>query len=155
MAELDPEIEQTLADMSDQDWRALSARVRPPTSREQFKSVAAKLLQNEDQLNSFLSVANPKACVSENGDVDEAKLTGHLTTLFGASEPQQPPPATPRQWGQTSVAGGPSKRAGDDGRAALAKRRGVANDAPQFDQGIKPGDDARAALERRYGKATR
>lgn len=30
MPELTPEIEQHLADMTDEDWRALLARVRPP-----------------------------------------------------------------------------------------------------------------------------
>jgi hypothetical protein len=32
MAQLAPEIEQQLADMSDGDWQALVARVRPPAT---------------------------------------------------------------------------------------------------------------------------
>lgn len=32
MAELDPAVEQQLADMSDEDFRALTARVRPPVA---------------------------------------------------------------------------------------------------------------------------
>jgi hypothetical protein len=32
IVELDPEVEQQLADMSDEDYRALIARVRPPSS---------------------------------------------------------------------------------------------------------------------------
>ncbi|MEN4399374.1 hypothetical protein ACNQR7_26960 [Mycolicibacterium senegalense] len=30
MAELTPEVEQSLADLSDDDWHALTLRVRPP-----------------------------------------------------------------------------------------------------------------------------
>lgn len=33
MVELDPTVEQQLADMSDEDWHALSVRVRPASSR--------------------------------------------------------------------------------------------------------------------------
>ena len=33
MAELDPTVEQQLADMSDEDWHALTVRVRPPKTR--------------------------------------------------------------------------------------------------------------------------
>ncbi len=32
MATLDPVTEQQLADLSDEDWAALTARVRPPSS---------------------------------------------------------------------------------------------------------------------------
>jgi hypothetical protein len=35
IVELDPEVEQQLADMSDEDYRALIARVRPPSSTTQ------------------------------------------------------------------------------------------------------------------------
>ncbi len=151
MAELDPAFEQQLADLSDDDWRSLTARVRPPTSSEQLREMAGKVL-NADQLETFMSAVNPRAFAGENGDVDEARLTGHLTTLFGISDPPQETAPQPHQWGQHSAGGGPSKQRGDDGRAALAKRHNVTNGTPQFDRGVRPGDDARAALERRYGR---
>lgn len=53
MVELDPQLEQQLSELSDDDWRALSARVRPPTSTEQFKNVAAKVIADEGQLNAL------------------------------------------------------------------------------------------------------
>ena len=147
MAELDPAVEQQLADLSDQDWSALTARVRPPTSREQFKSVAARVLKDEGQLNSFLSIANPKAFVSENGDVDEAKLTSHLTTLFGAGEPPQQ-----RNWGQTT--GQPAGHTrGDNAREALRARHNVGGDTqPGAATQAPRARSAKAELNRRYGK---
>jgi hypothetical protein len=153
-AELDPAFEQQLAELSDDDWRSLSARVRPPTSREQLRDVASKHIP-EGQLDAFLAVVNPKAFANELGDVDEAKVAQHASIIFGVAAPEQSPPAPPRQWGQHSAGGGPGKRAGDDGRAALQTRHGVKNDAPQFDQGIRPGDSARAALEARYGRTSK
>jgi hypothetical protein len=122
MAELDPATEQQLADLSNEDWAALTARVRPPTSREQFKQVASRVIQDEGQLDNFLSIANHKAFTTDNGDVDEAKLTGHLQSLFGAGEPQQG-----RQWGQHSGSP-PAEKPGAAARAALEKRHGVKND---------------------------
>lgn len=41
MAELTPEVEQQLADMSDEDYRALHARVRPPGSKGTLAAGAA------------------------------------------------------------------------------------------------------------------
>jgi hypothetical protein len=146
MAELDPAVEQQLADMSDQDWRSLSARVRPPTSSQQLREMAGKVL-DADQLETFMAVANPKAFAGENGDVDEATLTGHLTRLFGAGESQQQ--GTQANWGQHSATGGPGKQLGDDGRAALAKRHGVKTAPPLPIDGT--GDIARGALTKRYG----
>src|ERR1700681_2700055 len=83
MSTLDPVTEQRLADMSDADWAALSARVRPPSSSAQLKEIAGKVLSG-DQLNSFVSVADPKAFAGDNGDIDESRVMGHLTALFGA-----------------------------------------------------------------------
>jgi hypothetical protein len=150
--DLDPQTEQTLADMSDADWRALSARVRPPTSSQQLREMAGKVLE-PDQLETFMAVANPKAFANEIGDVDEATLTGHLTRLFGASDPQQPQPQPPQQsWGQST--GQPTgKERGDHGRAALEKRHGVGRDSnqPSAGAGIAPGANGRAAAAKRHG----
>jgi hypothetical protein len=147
MAELDPAFEQQLADLSDDDWRSLSARVRPPTSSEQLKAIAAKHI-SEDQLPTFMAIANVKAFADENGNIDEAKVQHHASTLFGAGEPAQP-----RNWGQGSAPGGPNKQPGDDARTTLRKRHGVksSTDQPAAGAQISPGQDARAALERRHG----
>jgi hypothetical protein len=147
MAELDPAVEQQLAELSDDAWRSLSARVRPPTSSDQLKSIAAKHIP-EDQLPTFMAIANVKAFADENGNIDEAKVQHHASTLFGAGAPQQQ-----RQWGQHSSGGGPGKQPGDDARAALEKRHGVKRntDAPAPGDQIPPRQSAREALAQRHG----
>lgn len=146
--ELDPAFEQQLAELSDDDWRSLSARVRPPTSSEQLKTIAAKHI-SEDQLPTFMAIANVKAFADENGNVDEAKVQHHAARLFGAVDPQQQ--GTTTNWGQST--GQPAgKQRGDDGRAALAKRHGIKADGqPGAGAGIQPGENGRAALQRRHG----
>jgi hypothetical protein len=150
MVELDPAVEQQLADLPDAEWRALSARVRPPTSSEQLKSVAAKVISDEHQLNSFMAIANPKAFTKENGDVDEAKLTGHLNKLLGGRGGDAP------NYGQGSSQV-PGVKPGDGGRAALAKRHPPkatpkADATPGPAARIPAGRGAAQELERRYGK---
>lgn len=151
MAEqLDPAVEQQLADMSDQDWRSLSARVRPPTSSEQLTNVAAQHLSPE-HLSTFMAIADPKKLADEHGNVDPAKVQ-QASTLFGPRKPQQQ-----RQWGQHSGSGGPGKQLGDDGRAALEKRHGVksSTDAPAAGAQIPAGQEGRAELAKRYGRTTK
>jgi len=148
MAELDPAFEQQLAELSDADWRSLSARVRPPTSSEQLKSIAARHIP-EDQLKTFMAIANVKAFADENGNIDEAKVQTHANRLFGAIEPQQ-------QGKQANYGQGngqpPGRQPGDDARSALAKRHGVKpNGEPSAGAGIQPGEKGRAALQRRHG----
>jgi hypothetical protein len=147
--QLDPAVEQQLADMSDQDWRSLSARVRPPTSSEQLKSIAAKHI-NEDQLPTFMAIANVKAFADEHGNIEEAKVQTHAARLFGAVEPQQQ--GTPANYGQ-GTGQPPARQPGDDARSALAKRHGVKsnNDQPGAGAGIQPGVDGRAAAAKRHG----
>jgi hypothetical protein len=149
MAELDPAFEQQLADLSDDDWRSLSARVRPPTSADSLKAIAAKHIP-EDQLQTFMAIANVKAFADASGNVDESKVQQLAGTLFGAREPQQQ--GTQAKWGQRSAGGAPGKQPGDDGRAALAARHGVKRpDRPDAAAGIRPGANGRAELERRHG----
>ena len=82
MPDLDPVFEQKLADLSDVDWAALTARVRPPSSAAQLKEIAGKVITG-DQLEAFVSVANLKSLAGENGDIDEDKVMGTLTGMFG------------------------------------------------------------------------
>jgi hypothetical protein len=146
MAELDPQVEQQLADLSDQDFRALVARTRPPTSTQQLREIASKVLDG-DALDSFIAVADPKKFAAENGDVDETKVMGALTGLFAAGQqPQQ------QNWGQGTgqPAGG---RRGDNARAELQKRFGGGADKsePKANSHIPRGRSAREELAKRYG----
>jgi hypothetical protein len=149
MVDLDPAVEQTLAELSDQDWRSLSARVRPPTSTQQLREIAGKVLDG-DALDSFVAVADPKKFAGENGDVDETKVMGALTGLFaGGQQPQH------RNWGQGTgqPAGGPR---GESARAALAKRFGVKPaDHPGPGSQAAHGSSGKAELAKRYGGGKR
>ena len=82
MPDFDPVLEQKLADLSDEDWSALTARVRPPTSAAQLRDVAGKLIGG-DALEAFIAVANLKALSAANGDIDETKVVRALSTMFG------------------------------------------------------------------------
>lgn len=49
MSELAPEVEQQLADLDDADWRALTARVRPPSAGQAGLDEAARRFGNRSQ----------------------------------------------------------------------------------------------------------
>lgn len=138
--------EQQLAAMSDGEYAALTARLRAPDTAERFRQIAASLIP-DDQLDSFMEIANPAAFVT-NGQIDEARVRENLGAFFGS--PEQ---STPRNWGQTSAPGGPSQRPGDQARTALEKRHGIKRDTdrPGADSRIHPGQSAREALAKRHG----
>jgi hypothetical protein len=127
--DLDPTAEQRLADMSDADFAALTARVRPPTSARQLKDIASKFISGS-QLDAFVKVVDPKVFANETGDVDEGRVAGHLTALLGAGSS----PASP----------------GAGGRAEAAKRFGTAAGGDSVP--AARGASGRAEAERRYGK---
>ncbi|WP_156673183.1 hypothetical protein [Mycobacterium sp. E3251] len=151
MAEqLDPAVEQQLADLSDDDWRSLSARVRPPTSSEQLKTVASQML-SESQLQSFMAIADPRKFAGANGDVDEGKVKSYLDAFFGAG---QPPNGQAPDYGQGSALGGPVSLPGNEARAALKKRHGVGAEGPHNPGRHSPvdfGAGGHAALHKRHG----
>lgn len=120
MTELDPQVEQQLAALSSEDFAALVARVRPPSFTDQLIAAASKFISGE-RLDAFVAGANPKAFAAENGDIDEAKVTAHLTTLFGQPNGQQQ--SGHRSWGQTSSPP-PLRFPGDGGREEAARRAG-------------------------------
>lgn len=116
---------------------------------DQLMSMASQVLSG-GELTAFMAIADAKKFAGDDGTIDADKVSGHLRTLFGVDEqPQQPP----RQWGQYSVAGGPSKQPGDTGRAALKKRHKVGGDpnTPAAGAQIHRGQNARAELARRHG----
>jgi hypothetical protein len=146
MSELDPVVEQRLADMSAEEFAALTARVRPPTSSQQLKNIAGKVLSG-DALNAFVSVANPKAFAGENGDVDESKVMGHLTAMFASHQGAQASGPTP------------AGKLGSAGKAEAARRFGTG--APAADQrpddgwtgrAVSGGAAGRAEAAKRFGK---
>jgi hypothetical protein len=142
MPDLDPSLEQRLADLSDVDWAALTARVRPPSSAAQLRDIAGKVITG-DQLDAFVSVANLKALATENGDIDEDKVNRALTGMFGITPETSPPHQDFGQHRPPPPMPGP----GDRGRAEAAKRFGGQSGAPSG-----RGAGGHAEAERRFGK---
>lgn len=147
MAELDPAVEQQLADMYDDDWHALSARVRPPSSTAQLKAAAAQVLSGE-QLDAFVAAANVSAFTDENGDVDEEKVAGHLTAIFGGTQENH---SGAQNFGQYSGGPRPGSAPGDGGRAEAQRRFGGTDNTPPATPASR-GAGGRAEAERRFGK---
>lgn len=99
---------------------AAKAEFLPKLQAAEVKSIAAEIIKG-DQLKTFLSVINPAAFVGDNGEIDESKVMGALTGMFGA--PQQPM----QRWqnaGQFAPAPPPG-RPGESGRAEAARRFGT------------------------------
>ena len=105
---------------------AADAEWRPKYLASQLKSLAAGVLSDPEQLASFMAVTDAGKFAGEDGEIDEDKVIGHLTALFGGGggskvgQPQQRP-----NWGQHSGGNTASTRPGDAGRAAAAKRFGT------------------------------
>lgn len=116
------------------------------TNQEQLKTIAGQVL-NGPALDTFVAGALMSAFTNDAGEVDEERVMGHLTAIYAAGQPQH-------QWGQYSGHPAGSGNAGDGGRAALRKRRGVGADTNQppgpASQNVRA-TGARAELQKRYG----
>lgn len=139
MVDLPADIEQQLANLTDGEWSALTARVRAPDSAEALRTVAGKVLSGA-ALDSFVSYADVSKFTSADGTVDEQKVIGHLTAAFGVQQGA----GGKQQWG----------RPGASGRAAAAKRFGQRVD-PDAEAVAGVGDTrgaaGRAAAAKRFG----
>lgn len=143
--ELDPEVEQHLAGLSDCEWSALSARLRAPDTAEEFRSAAAKHV-SDDQLDSLVNTVNLAAFVGADGRIDEAKVERSLAALFGQGGGQ-------RDWGQHSAPASPGRRPGDAGRAEAQRRFGTPYESDPAAVAAIPRPSAAGAAEaaRRFG----
>lgn len=119
MSDFDPVLEQRLADLSDVDWAALTARVRPPSSTQQLREIAGKVLSGP-QLDAFVDVANLKAFADDNGDIQEDRVMGALTGMFGITADGGP---QHQDFGQHRPAP-PHPFPGERGAAEAARRFG-------------------------------
>lgn len=106
---------------------AADAEWMPKLQAAQLKSIAAPILNDAERLNAFLAMANPAHFVGDNGEIDEEKVAGQLTALFGANQgagSQQQQQQPPRNWGQHSGGTGTPATPGAAGIAEAAKRYG-------------------------------
>jgi hypothetical protein len=119
MPDLSPEVERQLANMSDTEFAALTARLRCPDSIEQLRAIAAKTLQPE-QVESWMFGRDPSAFTNANGEIDEAAAVANMIAVHGASVQQQQQPQ-PQVWGRDPE---PVYGPGAGGRIEAAKRFG-------------------------------
>lgn len=87
----------------------------------ELKGIAAGVIRDDKELESFMELVDPKKFANADGGIDKDKLMGHLTALYVGRG------GTPPQWGQYSAPGQPPQRPGEQGRTALEKRHGVKN----------------------------
>jgi hypothetical protein len=117
MTDLPAEVEQQIANLSEAEWQAFTARVRAPDGAAKFREAASKVIDG-DRLEAVCRVANLSAFVNDKGEIDEAQVESSLRNVFGI-----PAPAAHQNFGQFSeppTMPGP----GDSGRAEARKRFG-------------------------------
>lgn len=101
----------------------VEAQYRPQVQALQVKAIASGILSG-DQLASFCEIVNPAALLGENGEVDDAKIMGALTAMFG--QPSQPQPT--QRWqnaGQHSAPPPRGNAAVDQAQQQLKRRFGI------------------------------
>lgn len=93
---------------------AVEAELRPKLLASQLKSVAAPIFGgDQEKLNAWLDGVDPARFTGEDGDIDEARVTNHLSALVTPPNGNQflnrgqhsgPPPATqPGQAGRAEA----------------------------------------------------
>jgi hypothetical protein len=116
------ELKQARDDAAKAAAEAARAEYLPQIQALQVKSIASQIISG-DKLAAFMSIANPAALVGEDGQVDETRVMGTLTAMYGADpQPGQRQP----QWqnfGQYTPPP-PAQKAGAGGAAEAAKRFG-------------------------------
>ncbi|MEU9806229.1 hypothetical protein [Mycobacterium sp. NPDC050853] len=96
---------------------ATEADWKPKLLASQLKSAASQVLSGE-QLNEWLDSVDPGKFVGENGEIDESKVMGKLTAIFGQKQEQR----QQRSWGQFNTGHQSTDTPGAAGRAAAEKR---------------------------------
>ena len=115
--------ERTLLAAREDATKSATAELTPRLQAAEVRAVAAEFIKG-DQLKSFMSIVNPAAFVGESGQIDEAKVVGALTGMFGAPQTN---PAPAQRWqnaGQYSSTPPPSAP-GAGGRAEAARLFGT------------------------------
>jgi hypothetical protein len=108
----------TAAEQARADARAEAERELLPKLQEmQVRTYAATIL-SKDQLQAWVPTVNLQAFVGEAGEVDEEKVMGTLTAIFGEPQHQQ------RDWGQFRN-GDRRATPGESGRAEAERRFGT------------------------------
>lgn len=106
------------AEQARADARAEAEKELYPKLQEmQVRTYAATILTKE-QMDAWVPTVNLTAFVGDNGEVDEQKVMGTLTAIFGEPQRQQ------RDWGQFRN-GDRRATPGESGRAEAERRFGT------------------------------
>lgn len=97
------------------------AEYLPQIRAAKVQSIASDIVSG-DRLSAFMEIVDPAKLLGEDGQVDEEKVMGYLTAMYGTTPT---PPAGPRwqNFGQHTPPP-PPQAAGAGGRAEAAKRFG-------------------------------
>ncbi|RJO74164.1 hypothetical protein D5S18_18600 [Nocardia panacis] len=101
---------------------AAEAELLPKVRAAEVKAIASDVISG-DRLRNFMDFADPAKFIGDNGEIDEAKVMGALTGMFGAQPAKTPVVQAPR-WqnaGQFAPPPAPAKP-GEAGRAEAARR---------------------------------
>lgn len=104
---------------------AAKAKYLPRIQTLEVKALASTVFgEDTERLKAFMDVADPSKFLGEDGQVDESKVMGHLTAMFG--QPSRGPQIQQPRWQNAGQFSPPAPRPapGAAGRAEAQKRSG-------------------------------
>lgn len=113
-------LEEAKKQAADDARHAEREALTPRLLRAELKGIASQVLSG-DKLTAWLDDIDPSKFTNSDGEIDEEKVMGKLTALFGVQSQETPR----RNWGQYAHSGAaPGSKPGDAGRAEAKKRFG-------------------------------
>lgn len=116
-------LKQATKQASDAARAEATAQYLPQIQRLEVKSIAGSVISG-DKLNAFMEIVNPAALVGEDGTVDETKVMGYLTAMYGDTATAPQPGPRHQNFGQFAPPP-PRSNPGSAGAAEAAKRFGT------------------------------
>lgn len=102
---------------------ATRAEYLPKLQAAEVKSIASGVISG-DRLKAFMEFADPSKFVGDSGDIDEVKVMGALTAMYGAPQQNQTSGQRWQNAGQYAPPP-PPRKPGEGGRAELERRFGA------------------------------
>ncbi|TDO18141.1 hypothetical protein EV580_1323 [Mycobacterium sp. BK086] len=117
--------DRALKDAEKSGRTASDAEWGPKYLRSEMKALVSSVIPDKEKRDAFMAGTDPKLFVGETGELDEAKVMAHLTTLFGAPAAGGGQQQQQYDWGQGGNGSGPlpDSKPGDGGRAEAERRR--------------------------------
>lgn len=104
---------------------AAEAEYLPQIRAARVQSIASQVVQG-DKLSAFMELVDTSKLLGEDGNVDETKVMGYLTAMYGETTPSSAGPRPP-QWQNFGQFTSPPPRGkpGEAGAAEAQKRFGT------------------------------